>query len=178
MRRFVFGFVAGLVTIPVVIFVGGWFGLLPTKANAAAPAWETAFAQHALDAAAARHAPRLSNPVAPTEANLRLGMKLFRDGCAGCHGLPDAHRDTTVNLYPDPPYFAGHPPTEPDWQLYWFVKYGIRYSAMFAWDGQWGKDSTGRDVTDDKIWTVVTFLRHLDSLPPAVATEWHTKPQR
>jgi mono/diheme cytochrome c family protein len=175
MRRFILGLVAGLVAIPVVVFVAGWFGLLPTTANAAAPAWETAFAHRALDAAATRRAPHLRNPVAPTEANLRAGMKLFKDGCAGCHGLPDAKITNVVSLYPDPPYFAGHPPTEPDWQLFWIVKYGVRYSAMFAWDGQWGKDSTGRDITDDKIWTVVTFLRHLDSLPPAVSAEWHSK---
>jgi hypothetical protein len=55
------------------------------------------------------------------------------------------------------------------------VKNGVRYSGMFAWDGQWGKDSTGKDVTDQKIWTTVTFLKHLDSLPPSVAAAWHTK---
>jgi thiosulfate dehydrogenase len=176
MRWFLVGLVAGVAALPALILVGGWCGLLPTTANVAAPAWETAFAHRALDAAARRRAPHLQNPVAPTEANLRVGMKLFKDDCAGCHGLPDAHIGAAVYLYPDPPYFARHPPTEPDWQLYWFVKYGVRYSAMFAWDGQWGKDSTGRDVTDEKIWTVVTFLRHLDSLPPAVATEWHNNP--
>jgi len=103
-------------------------------------------------------------------------MKLYKDSCAGCHGLSDAQTDASTNLYPGAPQFARHPPTLPDWQLHAIVKYGVRYSGMFAWDGVWGRDSTGRDVTDGNIWTILAFLRRLDSLPPAVAKEWHAKP--
>jgi hypothetical protein len=46
---------------------------------------------------------------------------------------------------------------------------------MFWWEGSWGKDASGKDISDEKIWTVVTFLKHIDSLPPAVAAEWHKK---
>jgi len=46
---------------------------------------------------------------------------------------------------------------------------------MFEWDGEFGKDASGRDTSDEKIWRAVTFLTHLDSLPPAVAAEWHKK---
>jgi hypothetical protein len=28
---------------------------------------------------------------------------------------------------------------------------------------------------DETIWAAVTFLKHSDSLPPAVAAEWHKK---
>jgi mono/diheme cytochrome c family protein len=129
----------------------------------------------ALAAAAARHAPHLSDPIAPTEANLLVGVKRCKDDCAGCHGSAAQLVDTGVGLYRDAPHFAKWPPREPDWQLFWIVKNGVRYSGMFAWDGQWGKDSTGKDVTDQKIWTTVTFLKHLDALPPSVAAEWHTK---
>jgi thiosulfate dehydrogenase len=163
MRQFFFGLAVGLAILPATIFIAGSFGLLPTTSTVTPPAWETAFARHALHAAAAAHAPRLRNPVAPTDSNLRAGMKFFRDDCAGCHGSPGRDNDS-VGLYPVPPHFASHPPTLPDWQLYWIVKNGVRYSGMFAWDGQ---------VADLKIWTVVTFLHHLDSLPPAIATDWH-----
>jgi mono/diheme cytochrome c family protein len=174
-RRFLTGFVGGVVALPAVVFVAGWFGLLPTRAGAVPPGWETAFARHALHAAATRRAEHLQNPVAPTEANLRAGMKLFMGDCAGCHGSP-TRTDDASGLYPGPPQFATHPPTLPEWQLFWIVKNGVRYSGMFAWDGQWGKDSSGRDLTTEKIWTVVTFLHRLDSLPPAIVAEWHTKP--
>jgi thiosulfate dehydrogenase len=164
MRRFILGFAAGLATLPAMVLVAGLFGLLPTRSTATPPAWETAFARHALHAAAASHAPHLRNPVPPTESTLRAGMKFFRDQCAGCHGLPG--KDNSVGLYPDPPHFASHPPTLPDWQLYWIVKNGVRYSGMFAWDNE---------AADEKIWTVVTFLSHLDSLPPSVAAEWKAR---
>jgi mono/diheme cytochrome c family protein len=174
MRRFWLGFGGGLVAVPVVLFVSGWFGLLPTSAIPAPSAWETAFARHALHAAA-RRADHLQNPVKATEANLRTGMKLFKDDCAGCHGSPAALEDS-IPLYPRPPRLVAHPPKLPEWQLFWIVKHGVRYSGMFAWDGQWGKDSSGRAVSDEKIWTIVAFLHRLDSLPPAVTAEWRAKP--
>ena len=177
MRRFLFGFLAGVATVPAAVFVAGSLGLLGTAANEVAPRWEKAFAHRALVAAANRRAARLQDPVPATEANLRAGLKIFKDDCAGCHGVPGKGSDTSTGLYPPAPHFAAHPPTEPDWQLYWIVKHGVRYSGMFSWDGQFGKDSTGRDVSDEKIWTVVTFLHHLDSLPPRVATEWQATTQ-
>jgi hypothetical protein len=50
---------------------------------------ESPFAHMALDASAARGAPKVSNPIAPTEENLMAGMKLFKNDCAGCHGTPN-----------------------------------------------------------------------------------------
>jgi hypothetical protein len=46
---------------------------------------------------------------------------------------------------------------------------------MFAWDGQFGKDALGKDISDQKIWTAVTFFTHLNSPPPAVDAEWRKK---
>src|SRR5438445_3489596 len=46
---------------------------------------------------------------------------------------------------------------------------------MFWWEGSFGKDASGKDVSDEKIWTAVTFLKHIDALPPAVTAEWRKK---
>lgn len=178
MRHFAIGLVVGLLTIPVGVVIAARMGALPTKAEATAPGWETAFARMALHSAAAHNAPHRTNPIAPTDSNLRAGLKLYRSDCTGCHGSPTSLLDTTQSLYPEAPQFAKHAPRSPDWQLFWIVKYGVRYSGMFAWDGQFGKDSTGRDISDEKIWSAVTFLSHLESLPPAVDSEWHRKPSR
>lgn len=176
MRKFALGLVTGLLIIPVGAVLVAWLGFMPTIAKARPPAWEGRFAHMALMAAAARRAPQLTNPIPPTEANLLKGVKLFKGDCAGCHGSAAVTVDTSVGLYPDAPHFAKHHPRAPDWQLFWIVKNGVRYSGMFSWDGQWGKDSiTGKDSTDEKIWTTVTFLKHLDSLPPSVDAEWHKK---
>lgn len=163
MRTFLLGLAVGLLVLPLMVSVAGMLGALPTGSAATPPAWEVAFARHALHAAAARSRPVLRNPIAPTDSTLRAGMKFYRGECAGCHGTPGHERP--VGLYPEPPKFASHPPTLPDWQLCWIVKKGVRYSGMFAWDGQ---------VSDGQIWTVVTFLSRLDSLPPAIAADWRT----
>jgi mono/diheme cytochrome c family protein len=179
MRKFLLGFVVGIVTLPAGAFMAAWLGWLPINANATPSSLEKAFAHMALDRAAARRAPHLVNPIAPTEENLMAGMKLFKGDCAGCHGEPSdaAKREAEPILYPIPPVFALHPPRNPDYQLFWIIKGGVRYSGMFWWDGQFGKDASGRDISDEKIWTTVTFLKHLDSLPPAVAAEWQKKNQ-
>jgi mono/diheme cytochrome c family protein len=171
MRKFLLGFVAGILTVPATAFAAAWLGLLPINANTTPSALEKTFAHLALDAAVARRAPHLANPIAATEENLMAGMKLFKGDCAGCHGEPNnaARREANSILYPSPPVFALHPPSKPDYQLFWIIKGGVRYSGMFWWDGQFGKDASEKDVSDEKIWTAVTFLKHIDSLPPAVA---------
>lgn len=171
MYKYAIAFLAGLVTVPAGVFLAGWFGFLPTTATASPSAWETAFAHHALHAAAARRAPNLENPIPATPENLERGLKFFRNDCAGCHGTPASPREVNEALYPNPPRFAPHGPTLTEDQLYWIIKNGVRYSGMFVWGGQF-KDSTGRDISDERIWLAVTFLHHLDSLPPAIDAEW------
>src|SRR5260370_31650247 len=118
MRKFLLGFVAGILAIPVGAFAAAWMGWLPINAKATPSALEKAFMHLALDRAAARKAPHLANPIAPTEENLMAGMKLFKGDCAGRHGDPSnaAKREAERLLYPSPPEFALHPPQHPDYQ--------------------------------------------------------------
>src|SRR5579863_4697388 len=120
MRLFTFGFAGGVLSVPAVVLIGGWLGLLPTRATTTPPAWETAFARHALHVAAARQGRQLRDPVPPTEANLREGMKIFRGDCAGCHGSPTM-TGAQGFLYPSPPDFSRHPPPLSAHQLSWIV---------------------------------------------------------
>ena len=69
----------------------------------------------------------------------------------------------TAGFYPRVPQFADAPPRKPVWQLHWIVQHGVRYTGMGAWE---------RLAPDSTIWQVVTFLSHLDSLPPAVDAQW------
>src|SRR5260370_41773484 len=131
MRKFLLGFVAGILAIPVGAFVAAWMGWLPINANAKPSGLEKAFMHLALDRAAARKAPHLANPIAPTEENLMAGMKVFKGGCAGCHGDPSkaSRREANGILYPSPPGFALRPPQKPGYQLFWLIKGGGRHSA-------------------------------------------------
>ena len=174
MRNFVLGFVTGILALPASFLLLARLGLVPALANAAPPRWERAFAQIALSGYVSRHAPHLTNPVPATDENLLAGMKIFKDACAGCHGDPSATSDYGTSFYPRVPQFVASPPRKPDWQLFWIVRNGVRYSGMSAWDGQWHNDKA---VSDDHIWKVVTFLSRLDSLPPTVNAEWHKKTQ-
>jgi mono/diheme cytochrome c family protein len=178
MAKFCLGFLVGVLAFPVAILTVARLGLLPIHADTSPSKWETAFAHMALNASAARQAPHTPNPIAATEENLMAGVKLFKDDCAGCHGTPNsaAENETNISLYPNAPQFALHPPRKPDYQLFWIVKGGIRYTGMFAWGGQFAPDASGKDVTDKKIWTAVTFLAHLQSLPPSVDAEWRKNP--
>ena len=95
---------------------------------------------------------------------LLAGMKVYQDNCAGCHGGPSRPSEWgSSDFYPRVPQFARTPPRKPDWQLYWIVKHGVRYSGMAAW---------GNQIPDSTMWQVVTFLSRLDSLAPAVDAEW------
>ena len=179
MGKFLLGFLFGVLALPLAVVTVARLGLLSINSNTSPPGWESAFAHMAADASAARQAPHLVNPIAPTEENLMAGMKLFKDDCAGCHGTPNRARENEANviLYPSAPQFVLHPPRKPEYQLFWIVKSGVRYSGMFAWGGQFAPDSSGKDVSDEKIWTAVTFLSHIASLPPAVDAEWRKKSQ-
>jgi len=62
--------------------------------------------------------------------------------------------------------FAQQPPRLTAPQMFWIVKHGVRYTGMGAWD---------KLLSDDEIWKVVTFLNHMEHLPPRVAEEFQRK---
>ncbi|HET8925578.1 MAG TPA: cytochrome c [Candidatus Acidoferrum sp.] len=164
MRRFASCFLLGLLLIPFTGLIACSLGWLPVSATSNPPRWESFFVRRAFAAAVARRAPRMQNPFPPTSANLKSGLKFYRDDCSGCHG--DAGKPShwgTSDFYPRVPQFDSNPPTKPDWQMFWIVKHGVRYTGMGAWEGL---------TSDDNIWKAVGFLSHLKDLPPEVAAEW------
>jgi mono/diheme cytochrome c family protein len=164
MRTFVFGFLMGVFGTLVVAAVVLRLGWIPVEATSDPPHWEIILGSRALDSAIARQAPKLQNPVLPTNDNLRLGLKLYREGCSGCHGdVGNSSRWGTTGFYPRVPQFDAKHPRKPEWQLFWIVKHGVRYTGMGAWESL---------MSDQKIWAVVGFLSHLNNLPPEVEAEW------
>ena len=86
-------FILGVMITLLLLFLGGLaiatLGLLPTNADSTPPKMERRIAMSALDASMERHAPRVTNPVPPTDDNLIDGMKIYTMNCAGCHGNLD-----------------------------------------------------------------------------------------
>ena len=164
MRKFAYGVLFGMSLTPLAVIGSFLLGWLPVHATANPPHWESVLAANALSASVTRQAPKAQNPVSPTSSNLRSGLKIYRDNCAGCHG--DAGKPShwgTTAFYPRVPQFDTEPPLKPDWQTFWIVKGGVRYTGMGAWDGE---------MSDENMWTVVTFLHNLRNLPPDVESEW------
>ncbi len=162
-------FVGGILATLVVLALGGWLylklGYADLRANPE-PSWrESELAVTAIDASAARYAPRQQNPIPPTEATLLDGARLYRDNCADCHGRPDNPvSDYGGSFYPRAPQFMKARPRLPENQNFYIIKYGVRWSAMPAW---------GNIMADSEVWQVVTFLSQLETLPPSVEQELH-----
>jgi mono/diheme cytochrome c family protein len=98
------------------------------------------------------------NPIRDTPANVESGKHTFGFYCVVCHGRDG--QNTGV------PFAKGISPPIPslastdvqrytDGQLHWIIDNGIAPSGMPA---------SHNTLSDDDIWTIVVFLRHL---PPA-----------
>jgi mono/diheme cytochrome c family protein len=164
MRNFLLGVV---ITILVLVFGGiglALLGFFPTPANVAPPEFETHIAMSALDNSIERHAPRLTNPVPPTDENLIAGAKVYAMNCGVCHGdLDSKSAILEKSLYPPPPNLIMHPLDDPEWHVYYTIRTGVRYTGMPAWD---------KALTDPDMWKVTAFLTRINKLPPAVQEYW------
>jgi thiosulfate dehydrogenase len=158
----------GVVVTLLILGVGGFgfvlLGYMPSNADAVPSRIERIIAVRALDASMKRHAPHAANPVAPTDANLIEGMKIYTMNCAGCHGTLDKRPSPLEHcLYPPPPQFIRDPLDDPEWEIYYAVRTGVRYTGMPAWNNLLSEDEMGK---------VTLFISHIDKLPPAVQDYW------
>jgi mono/diheme cytochrome c family protein len=161
-------FILGIVITTLVLLIGSLglalLGFLPTRANTAPPAMEVHIAMSALDNSVERHAPRVNNPVPPTDENLIEGLKIYTMNCALCHGGID-HQPSSLekSFYPPPPNLILHPPDDPEWHVFYVIHNGVRYTGMPAWD---------KTLSEPDIWKLTAFLTRVDKLPPAVQDYW------
>src|SRR5579864_9026859 len=131
MRNFVFGVIITLLVLTLGGLAIAMLGFIPTNADATAPRWEHRLANGALDASMERHAPRVNNPLPPTDDNLIDGMKIYTMSCAECHGTLDGKPNTLgASFYPPAPNLLLHPPDDPEWHIFYTVRTGIRYTGM------------------------------------------------
>jgi mono/diheme cytochrome c family protein len=161
-------FILGIVITVLVLLIGGLglalLGFLPTRANVAPPEMERHIAMSALDNSVERHAPRLNNPVPPTDENLIAGIKIYTMNCAGCHGGLDRKPvPFGQSFYPPAPNLILHPPDDAEWRLFYVIRTGVRYTGMAAWD---------KTLSETDMWKVTAFLTRVDKLPPAVQDYW------
>jgi mono/diheme cytochrome c family protein len=163
-------FFLGVIVTLLVLILGGlgfaMLGFFPTHANVEPPHLETRIAMGAVDASMARHAPRLTNPLQPTDQNLEDGMKLYTMNCALCHGGLDRKPSSlSKSFYPPAPNLVSDPPDDPEWHVFYTIRTGVRYTGMPSWE---------KTLTQQEMWKIATFLSHMQKLPPNVQDYWKT----
>ena len=166
MGKFLLGII---ITLLILVLVGLGFAMLgffPTRANVEPPHLERHLAMSAVDASMDRHAPRVTNPLTPTDQNLEDGMKLYTMNCAVCHGGFDRKPASIAHsLYPPAPNLVSDPPDDPEWHLFYTIRTGIRYTGMPSWE---------KTLSEQDMWKIASLLSHMEKLPPAVQDYWKT----
>jgi mono/diheme cytochrome c family protein len=160
-------FLLGVVVTILVIFIGGYLyikqGYVDFAADQKPSHTETHLAMAAVDASTDRHASSQKNPLQPTDENVVAGTILYRNHCAGCHGTP-SNPDSQFghSFYPPVPQFFKEGSDMPDNQSFYIIQHGIRWSGMPSWS---------KTLSENQTWQIVTFLSHLEKLPPAAQKE-------
>ena len=165
------GIFTGIVLTIVVGLVGAYLvvqsGLIPANADGQPTQLELWMAGTSLNATLERYAPKGPNPVPLTDENLVDGAHLFAANCALCHGSAKGEASASPiakGEYPKPPQL-GTDGVEDDPEGYsvWKITHGIRLTGMPSWKTYF---------TEQQIWTLALFLKHMDKLPPAAQQIW------
>ena len=159
MKTFLLGLVAAFIVLPCVAL--GYFrlGLAAIQSDATPQAWESQLISSAVHASVHRSAAEIQAPPQDSVDDAMVqGGKLYFNGCLGCHGEPGKPGED-LDHYPRVPQLpqVGTQYSEPE--LYWIVKHGIRHTAMSAY---------GPFYSEKQLWTIASFLRRINHLPPGV----------
>lgn len=160
------GFILGVI-LTLVVMLGGayWYtttGHFDIRAVGNTPSTvERYTAGRSVDAWVDNNAPKQANPFQPTMDNVMDGSMTYDKHCAMCHGnLKEPISPMRRKFYPSVPQLMSRTPDDPDGNLFYVIKYGIRYTAMPGWDGV---------LSDDDIWKTVTFLKNSNQMKDSSA---------
>lgn len=160
------GFILGIITTIVILFVGGYMfitaGGVPMETTAAPLPLEETVAKLALNASLRGSADQ-KDPLALNDDNLLAGAKTFKENCAPCHGTPGQRAGAIAKgMFPPPPQLFEHDEMvtdDPEGETFWKVTHGIRLSGMPGF---------AKTLPDQQRWQLAMLLSHADKLSPAV----------
>lgn len=159
-------FLLGMLVAPLLLVAVGCacvlLGLVDMRGTTAPTRLETSILRAAVHASVRRNAPAVSNPIEPTEDNLIAGGKQYLGECSGCHGAPGAPVKHPDQLNPPAPQFPIEGTAYTEAQVFWVAKHGIRWTGMYSsryWD------------SDEELWKMAAFVKHMDTLSPRVRNE-------
>jgi thiosulfate dehydrogenase len=136
-------------------------GRAPVAVTAPPMPFERKMAHLAL-AAYLNKLPHPEPQVPEEEKNFLEGAEVYKQQCAGCHGLPGQPKSViTEGMYPPPPQlFHGVGVTDDEaWESYWKVENGIRMTGMPAFKGR---------LTETQIWQVTVLVKNADKIAESV----------
>lgn len=159
LKGFILGVIATIVVAGVAAFLVGITGHITMRADIVPTAFESSMAMQMMDANVELNAPKTPNPAQPTDENLVAGATIYLKRCSECHGDPSQPESNLAKtLYPPPPQFITDAPDMEENENYYIILHGVRWTGMPGWKNE---------LSDQQIWQVVTFLSHMDKLPPA-----------
>ncbi len=120
---------------------------------------ETFVARQVLNLSIPAEARKAANPLSGSSAAVDAGRALYQKHCEACHGYDGNGRTAAGSgLYP-PPVSIGpaalYKRKRTDGELFYFIRNGIRNTAMPAWQ-----------LPDRETWQMVTYLRALPLTAP------------
>jgi mono/diheme cytochrome c family protein len=166
-------FVAGILAtllMPILILATGAINM---GADVKPGLIERTLAPWGRDRSVAKRALDEKNPFAANSEAIDMGLDHYRENCVMCHGAPGvAGADLSKGINPPAPSLGKEVGDTSDGELFWVIKHGVRMTAMPAF---------GPTHTDEEIWKIVAFIRHLpeltaqeqDSLRSAPSDEAH-----
>jgi len=155
------GFLLGVVVTLIVVFGGGYWLLVTGRVDSRAipnrpSPFESRLAMQSMDEWVDAHAPKQNNPFQPTMENVMDGSMIYDKNCALCHGsLKDPESRMKNKFYPPVPQLMTRTPDDPDSNLFYITKYGVKLTAMPGWDAV---------LSDDEIWKTVLFLKNSEKM--------------
>jgi mono/diheme cytochrome c family protein len=163
--RFIYGVVFALALVVSAGVAAVYTGAVPANADSK-PSWlERWMAKTSLHATMSRETTGLTNPLQPSDDDLKAGVHLYAQNCAVCHGASDGKPSKLAQGFniKAPQLAEDGVEDDPDSVTFWKVKHGIRFTAMPAF---------GSTLSDEQIWQITSFVKKMDKLSPDVASEW------
>jgi thiosulfate dehydrogenase len=163
MRGFLIGFLIGLVTIPLCLFLYLRVGRPPVAVADAPFMLEKQIVGIPLHARINNEMPSKA-PIEANETNFVSGAKVYREQCAVCHGVYGQPSSTGEHMYPDAPaLWRKHRDgvvgvsDDPPGETYWKVANGLRLTGMPAFS---------KTLNDTEMWQVTMLLANADKPMP------------
>jgi mono/diheme cytochrome c family protein len=149
-----------------VFFFGGFFSVAANHPDPDIVNWALV---HVREASIARHATDRPPRSLDDPALVRAGASAYSQrGCINCHGGPGAKPGKfSEGLNPPPNLKKAVNDLQPQ-ELFWVIKNGIKMTGMPSFGAS--------GVPDQEIWTIVAFLKKLQSVSDEDFKTWSAAP--